>query len=116
LYAKNVNPDNNVINLTPFVIGVPTKTNWGYTPSNDDPETKAAAAQARVLTDLRGLTGPDLVATFMERQVLPLANCTHKIGLMSGPRDPTRFSTKPLSKDRIRERVNIISKSDLPED
>jgi hypothetical protein len=75
-----------------------------------------ATVQAQVLTDLRGLTGPDLVATFVECRVLPLANCAHKIVLMSGPRYPTRFSTKPLSRDRIREQVNIISKSNLPEE
>jgi hypothetical protein len=54
--------------------------------------------QVRVLIDFQGLMGPDLVATFVERRVLPLSGHAHKIGLMSGQRDTTRFTTKTLTK------------------
>jgi hypothetical protein len=62
------------------------------------------------------LTGPDLVATFVERRVLPLASRPHKIGLMSGPRDQTSFSTKTPSSAQVIHRVNIITKAKLSED
>jgi hypothetical protein len=98
LYAKNVDPNNDVINLPAFANAVPVKVNWGFTPPADDVEANGVVAQARMLCDLQGLKGSNLVATFVERQVLPLSNRAHKIGLMSGLRDPTRFSTKTLTK------------------
>jgi hypothetical protein len=113
LYAKNVNPDHDVINLPQFVNMVPAKVNWKYTPSTDDAKANGVAAQVRILCDLHGLKGSDLVATFVERRVQPLRNRAHKIGLMSGTRDPTHFSTKTLSKAQITKRVSGISRFGL---
>jgi hypothetical protein len=56
------------------------------------------------------------VATFFERRVLPLVDRAHKIGLMSGHWDPTRFSTWQPSVSWVIERVNTITNSKLPED
>jgi hypothetical protein len=46
LYAKNVNPDNDVINLPPFINTVSAKVKWKYTASTDDAEVNKVAAQA----------------------------------------------------------------------
>jgi hypothetical protein len=72
-------------------------------------------AAAKLLSGQGSLTGPDLVATFVERWVLPLASRAYKIGLMSGPRGPTHFSTRWPSRAQVIERVNIITNSKLLE-
>ena len=50
-----------------------------------------------------GLTGTNLIATFIARRVLPLLRRVHKIGDMSGQRDPCRMSTRELNPDQIAE-------------
>jgi hypothetical protein len=115
LYARNLDPESDMGNLTHFVNVVPTKVNWGYKPPSSNNEVSAMSAAAKLLSVQGTLTGPDLVATFVERWVLPLASRAHKIGLMSGPRDPTRFSTRRPSRAQVIERVNIITNSKLPE-
>jgi hypothetical protein len=101
LYTKNVDPANDQINLLVFVNRVPARVNWGFAPPASDTEVSAIATHVRLLKEQGTLTGPDLVATFVERRVLPLASRTHKIGLMSGSRDPTRFSTKTSRKAQV---------------
>jgi hypothetical protein len=59
------------------------------------------------------LKGADPIATYMLRRVLPLMNYLHKIGLMSGVRDPSWTSMKPLKKAQVMAAVNAISKANL---
>ena len=56
-----------------------------------------------------GLTGEDLITTFISRRVSPLQRRVHKICHMSGNLDPTRTSTFELTKAAIRVRVKAIA-------
>ena len=57
------------------------------------PARSAAVARVRDLTQAEGLTGPDLLAAFVTRRVLPLQSRPHLICQMSGQLDPSRMCT-----------------------
>ena len=59
----------------------------------------------------QGLTGDDLVRTFISRRISPLQERSHKIYDMSGRYDPSRHSTAGLTKEQIWKRVKAISKT-----
>jgi hypothetical protein len=69
-YVKN-SSDVDRINLPKFVVGPPTKLNWNYDPRDLDREVNLIH---KVVHQLRkdGLTGDDLLATFLGRRVSPL--------------------------------------------
>ena len=63
-----------------------------------------------------GLTGPDLLAAFVSRRVLPLQGRPHLICQMSGGRDPSRMCTKDMPHEEVALMMNYLSDSRLPED
>ena len=63
-----------------------------------------------------GLTGPDLIAAFVERRVLPLQGHPHMICQMSGPFDPSRLSTKEMPHDEVSYMLNYITNCKLTEE
>ena len=80
------------------------------------PAGAGAIMRLRVLTQSEGLTGPDLLAAFVSRQVLPLQGRPHLICQMSGGRDPSRMCTKDMPHEEVALMVNYLSDSRLPED
>ena len=58
----------------------------------------------------------DVVVTFITRRVFPLQRRKHKICHMSGRFDPTRISTKELSKLVGAYRINAITESTLTQE
>ena len=62
------------------------------------------------------LTGTDLLAAFITRQVLPLRMRSCLIGKMIGLQDPSRMGSTRLSVEQIARGVNDISKANLGED
>jgi hypothetical protein len=56
------------------------------------------------------------VATFIACRVLPLQRRSHKICQISVNRDPTWMTTFELTKTDIRKKVQVISKTYMPED
>ena len=69
-----------------------------------------------MLTQSEGLTGPDLLAAFVSRRILPLQGRPHLICQMSGGRDPRRMCTKDMPHEEVALMVNYLSDSRLPED
>src|SRR4051812_43105057 len=62
-----------------------------------------------------GLKSYDLVATWLQVQVLPLQCRVHRICDMATWRDPTRISTRKLNFKELRARVKALTNSKLPE-
>ena len=60
-----------------------------------------------------GLTGTDLITAFIVRWVLPLQQCSHHIGQMTGLQDPNRMANTRLAVDQVTHWVNDISKANL---
>ena len=107
-YMKNATGID-LINLPAFKIEPPTdQFNWKYNPKDKVVEVNAVQELFPRLRE-DGLTGEDLVTTFISRRVSPLQRRVHKICHMSGPLDPTRTSTFELPKDAIRHRVKAIA-------
>ena len=87
-----------LINLPEFKIGPPTEEhNWRYHPGNKITEVNSVQGLVPQLKEA-GLTGEDLITTFISRRVSPLQRRVHKICHMSGHLDPTRTSTFELTK------------------
>ena len=73
------------------------------------PAGSAAIARVRVLTPSEGLTGPDLLAAFVTRRVLPLQSRPHLICQMSGQLDPSRMCTKDMPHEEVAYMVNYLA-------
>jgi hypothetical protein len=58
----------------------------------------------------------DIIRTFISRRVLPLQRQSHKISKMCGPRDPTKITGLPLSKDDVVLKARQICQTDMPMD
>ena len=82
--------------------------NWRYSPGKKFPEVNSVQALVPQLREA-GLTGEDLIITFISRRVSPLQRRVHKICHMSSNLDPTRTSTFELKKEAIRLRVKAIA-------
>ena len=113
-YVRNNSPKTDLIGLPPFLIGPPTKMNWGYTPSEKLSEIKLSVKRVEALMK-EGFRGADMVGTFISRRVLPLQLRSHKICHMSGPLDPTRISTFDLKDEVIWQRCKDIAQIRMPE-
>nr|XP_051207449.1 formin-like protein 16 [Lolium perenne] len=58
----------------------------------------------------------DIIRTFISRRVLPLQRRAHKISEMYSPRDPTKITGLPLSKEDIVLKARQIWQTDMPMD
>ena len=107
-YVKNTT-EVDLINLPAFKIGPPTSQhNWRYNPRDKISEVNSVHELLPQLKEA-GLTGEDLVTTFVSRRVSPLQRRVHKIFHMSVPLDPTRTSTFELTKEQVRRRIKAIA-------
>ena len=65
------------------------------------------------MTQSEGLSGPDLLATFVTRRVLPLQSRPHLIFQMSSQLDPSRMCTKDMPHDEVAYMVNYLANCKL---
>ena len=65
------------------------------------------------MTQSEGLSGPDLLAAFVTRRVLPLQSRPHLICQMSGQLDPSRMCTKDMPHDEVAYMVNYLANCKL---
>ena len=68
------------------------------------------------MTQSEGLSGPDLLAAFVTRRVLPLQSRPHLICQMSGQLDPSRMCTKDMPHDEVAYMVNYLANCKLSEE
>ena len=73
------------------------------------PAGAAAVARLRVMIQSEGLTGPDLLAAFVTRRVLPLQSRPHLIYQMSGQLDLSRMCTKDMPHEEVAHMVNYLA-------
>ena len=76
----------------------------------------AAVARLRVMIQSEGLSGPDLLATFVTRRVLPLQSCPHLIYQMSDQLDPSRMCTKEMPHAEVAHMVIYLANCELTEE
>ena len=83
-YVKNVAPQGDYVNLSAYVAGplAGRRPQWSYRAVTLMPAGAAAVTRLRVMIQSEGLSGPDLLAAFVTRRVLPLQSRPH---LMSRP-------------------------------
>ena len=112
---KNISTEGDWINLPAFVAGPPAgrQPNWSHRARTLTPAGAGAVARLRVLAQSEGLTGPDLLAGFMARRVLPLQSLPHMICQMSSHRDPSRMCTKEMPHEEVAYMVNYLASCDL---
>ena len=117
-YVRNVATRGNWVNLPAFEAGPSAGRlpNWSYQARSLTPARAGAITRLRVLTQSEVLTGPDLLAAFVSRRVLPLQGHPHMISQMSGHRDPSRMCTKDMPHEEVAFMVNYLSDSRLLED
>ncbi|KAK1681354.1 hypothetical protein QYE76_042202 [Lolium multiflorum] len=108
-YMKNKGATD-FINLPAFNPGTPTKANWGFNPGNNNIETN------RIVRFMEQLRKESNIRTFISLWVLPLQRRAHKISEMYGPRDPTKITGLPLSKEDVVLKALQICQTDMPMD
>ena len=76
---KNVAPQGDYVNLPAYVAGPPAgrRPQWSYRAVTLSQAGAAAVARLRVMIQLEGLTGSDLLAAFIARRVLPQIGRAH---------------------------------------
>ena len=119
-YVKNVAPNGDYVNLPASGFrGRPAGCEAGFMVLPGrllTPAGAGAVARLRVLIQSERLTGPDLIAAFVERRVLPLQGRPHLICQMSGRFDPSRLSTRDMPHDEVSYMVNYIANCKLKPD
>ena len=117
-YVRNIAPRGNYINLPAYVAGPPAgrRPQWSFRAVTLTPAGSAAVARVRELTQAEGLTGPDLLAAFVTRRVLPLQSRPHLICQMSGQLDPSRMCTKEMPREEVAYMVNYLANCKLTEE
>lgn len=113
-YIKNRDPTVDCIGLPSyFRIGPPDDC-----PARDysPPDTEEDVVDLdRILQELKaeGMTGDDLLRTFVQRRINPLQDRTHKMCAMSEAADPNRMSTFELTKGEVFLRVKAIAQTQM---
>ncbi|KAK1684742.1 hypothetical protein QYE76_045590 [Lolium multiflorum] len=104
------------INLPAFNPGTFTKANWSFNPGNNHIETNRIVRFMDQLMKDTNICSDDIIRTFISRRVLPLQRRAHKISHMCGPRDPTKITGLPLSKEDVVLKARQICQTDMPMD
>ena len=117
-YVRSIAPQGDYINLPAYVAGPPVgrRPQWSFRAVTLTSAGSAAIARVRVLTQSEGLTGPDLLAAFVTRRVLPLQSRPHLICQMSGQLDPSRMCTKDMPHAEVAYMVNYLANCKLSEE
>ena len=112
-YVKSTGPVD-LVNLPVFSLPPPTEQhNWDFNPRELDLEVNVVNSVLEQYMAEKRLTLEDLLRTFISRRVCPLQTGVHKICHMSGPLDPTRVSTRVLTKEKVEQRVKAIARSGM---
>ncbi|KAK1604939.1 hypothetical protein QYE76_028612 [Lolium multiflorum] len=114
-YVKNTGATD-LINLPAFNPGAPTKANWGYNPGTNHIETNRIVRFMEQLMKETDICSDDIIRTFISHRVLPLQRRAHKISEMYGPRDPTKITGLPLSKEDVVLKARQICQTAMPMD
>ncbi|XBI57037.1 hypothetical protein VPH35_038518 [Triticum aestivum] len=114
-YVRNVAPQGDYVNLPAYVAGPPAgrRPQWSYRAVTLTPAGNAAVARVRAMIQSEGLSGPDSLAAFVTRRVLPLQSRPHLICQMSGQLDPSRMCTKDMPHDEVAYMVNYLANCKL---
>ena len=114
-YVRNIAPRGDYVNLPAYVAGPPAGRlpQWSFRAVTVSQGGNAAIARLRVMVQTEGLTGPDLLAAFVTRRVLPLQSRPHLICQMSGQLDPSRMCTKDMPHDEVAHMVNYLANCKL---
>ena len=117
-YVRNIAPRGDYVNLPAYVAGPPAGRlpQWSFRAVTLSQGGNAAIARLRVMVQSEGLTGPDLLAAFVTRRVLPLQSRPHLICQMSGQLDPSRMCTKEMPPPNAADMVNYLANCQLSED
>ncbi|KAM0880544.1 hypothetical protein ACQ4PT_033494 [Festuca glaucescens] len=113
LYVRNAGTSD-FINLPAYLPGAPARTNWRFNPKEGHVETNRIIRYMKELNDNTNISSDDIVRAFISRRVLPLQRRAHKIGQMSGRRDPTRITTFGLRKSDVVLKAKQICKTKMP--
>jgi hypothetical protein len=105
-----------LINLPAFNPGVPTKVNWSFYPGTNHIETNRIVGFMEKLMKETDICSDDIIRTFISRRVLPLKRRAHKMSEMYGPRDPTKITGLPLSKEDVVLKARQICQTAMPLD
>ncbi|KAK1608457.1 hypothetical protein QYE76_032130 [Lolium multiflorum] len=114
-YVKNKGAAD-FINLPAYQPGTPTRANWSYQPGTNHIETNRIVRFMEQLMKDTNICSDDIIRTFISRRVLPLQRRSHKISEMCGPRDPTKITGLPLSKEDVVLKARQICQTDMPMD
>ncbi|KAM0871532.1 hypothetical protein ACQ4PT_039337 [Festuca glaucescens] len=112
-YVRNAGASD-FINLPAYLPGAPARTNWRFNPKEGHVETNRIIRYMKELNDNTNISSDDIVRAFISRRVLPLQRRAHKIGQMSGRRDPTRITTFGLRKSDVVLKAKQICKTKMP--
>ncbi|KAM0890878.1 hypothetical protein ACQ4PT_026770 [Festuca glaucescens] len=112
-YVRNAGTSD-FINLPAYLPGAPARTNWRFNPKEGHVETNRIIRFMKGLNDNTNISSDDIVRAFISRRVLPLQRRAHKIGQMSGRRDPTRITTFGLRKPDVVLKAKQICKTKMP--
>ncbi|KAK1601415.1 hypothetical protein QYE76_037272 [Lolium multiflorum] len=104
------------INLPAYNPETPMRTNWGFNPGNNHIETNRIVRFLEKLKKETDICSDDIVRVFISRGVLPLQRRAHKMSQMCCPRDPTKITGLPLSKEDIVLKARQICQTDMPMD
>ncbi|KAE8821237.1 hypothetical protein D1007_00621 [Hordeum vulgare] len=113
-YVKSADPAQDVLNMPPFAIALPSRRNWDAKTPRPHPEVALICAHLDIL-EKSGLLGHNLLATMVLRRILPLQRRPHLICQMSGRLDPCQLSTKRFTPGTVARRVNLISTARIDE-
>ncbi|KAM0920905.1 hypothetical protein ACQ4PT_007153 [Festuca glaucescens] len=112
-YVRNAGTSD-FINLPAYLPGAPARTNWRFNPKEGHVETNRIIRYMKELNDNTNISSDDIVRAFISHRVLPLQRRAHKIGQMSGRRDPTRITTFGLRKSDVVLKAKHICKTKMP--
>jgi hypothetical protein len=104
------------INLPAYNPEMLTRTNWGFNPGANHIETNRVVRFLEKLKKETKICSDDIIRVFISRRVLPLQRRAHKMSQMVSPRDPTKITGLPLSKEDIALKARQICNTDMPLD
>jgi hypothetical protein len=114
-YVKNKGAAD-FINLPVYSPGMPSQANWKHNPKSTHVETNRIVRFMEQLNKDTDICSDDIIRAFVARRVLPLQRWVHKMGQMSGRRDPTRITSFGLSKSHVVLKAKQICQTEMPAD
>ena len=103
------------INLPAYKASTPdARLNWARNgPDMLVIDTQITSYIEKLLSEKKP-TADDTMCAWIARRILPLQMRSHKLCHISGPKDPTRFTTWGITAEEVSQQVRSISDSKLP--